>query len=506
MDLLENLAHGFAIALTPTNLLFALVGVMLGMLVGALPGINPSGGVALLLPVGAALEPTTAIIMLAATYYGAMYGGTLTAVLVNIPGDSANVVTTLDGYAMARKGQAGKALGIAAIGSFLAGTLSVVALMVAGPPLADWAVRIGPPEFFALTLLGLTLLTALSSGSRVKAALMGVLGLLIGTVGLDPILGQPRFSFGNINLLNGIDFLVVIIGLFGLAEIADLIANRLDATPIKGKLRGLLPTREDWRHSGAPIARGSLVGFLAGILPGSGGTLASLLSYSVEAKVGKRRDKLGTGIIEGVAAPESANNAAATGAMVPMLTLGIPGSGTTAVLLGGLLLYGIQPGPLMISDHPDIFWGLVASMYVGNVLLLIINLPAVPLFAKAVQLRPVTLVPIVVGIALAGTYSVNNNLFDVTLVIVIGAVGFLLRRFGYPAAPLVLALVLGPLAEQSLRQSLQMSEGSLAILVQRPVTLTLLIAAAAALLLSPALRLGRLARGQLAMKRISSRE
>lgn len=497
MDLLGNLAHGFAIALTPTNLLFALIGVTLGMMVGALPGINPSGGVALLLPVGAALEPTTAIIMLAATYYGAMYGGTLTAVLVNIPGDAASVVTTLDGHAMARKGQAGKALGIAAIGSFLAGTISVVALMIAGPPLADWAVRIGPPEFFALTLLGLTLLTALSAGSRIKAALMGVLGLLIGTVGLDPILGQPRFSFGNINLLNGVDFLVVIIGLFGLAEIADLLANRLHATPIKAKLRGLLPTREDWRHSRAPIARGSLVGFIAGILPGSGGTLASLMSYSVEARVGKRRSKLGTGIIEGVAGPESANNAAATGAMVPMLTLGIPGSGTTAVLLGGLLLYGIQPGPLMINDHPDIFWGLVASMYVGNVLLLIINLPAVPLFAKAVQLRPATLVPIVVGIALAGTYSIRNSIFDVALVIAIGAIGFVLRRFGYPAAPLVLALVLGPLAERSLRQSLQMSQGSLSILVERPVALVLLIAAVAAILLPPLLRLGRTARAKI---------
>lgn len=494
MDLLGNLADGFAIAFSPTNLLFALIGVTLGMVVGALPGINPSGGVALLLPVGAALEPTTAIIMLAATYYGAAYGGTLTAVMMNIPGDSSNVMTTLDGYAMARKGQAGKALGIAAIGSFIAGTLSVVALMVAGPPLADWAVRFGPPEFFALTLLGLTLLTALSGGSQVKAALMGVLGLLIGTVGLDPILGQQRFSFGNINLLNGVDFLVVIIGLFGIAEVADLMAHRLHSTPIKDKVRNLLPNREDWRRSRAPIARGSLVGFIAGILPGSGGTLASLLSYSVETKVGKRRDKLGTGIIEGVAAPESANNAAATGAMVPMLTLGIPGSGTTAVLLGGLLLYGIQPGPLLINDHPDIFWGLVASMYVGNVLLLIINLPAVPLFVKAVQLPPTTLVPIVVGIALAGTYSIRNNLFDVGLVIAAGAIGYLLRRFDYPVAPLVLALVLGPLTERSLRQSLQMSQGSPWILLERPVSLALLIVAAAAVLLRPALRLARMAR------------
>lgn len=498
MELLTNLADGFAIALSPTNLLFALVGVLLGTIVGALPGINPSGGVALLLTVGSALEPTTAVIMLAATYYGAMYGGTLTAVMANIPGDSSNVMTTLDGYKMAQRGQAGKALGIAAIGSFIAGTVSVVALMIAGPPLADWAVRFGPPEFFALTLLGLTLLTALGQASKVKAAFMGVLGLLLGTIGLDPVQGQPRFSFDNINLLNGLDFVVVIIGLFGIAEIADLLATRLDATPVKGRLRGLLPNRADWGHARGAVARGSLVGFFAGILPGSGGTLASLLSYSVERRVGKRRDQLGTGIIEGVAAPESANNAAATGAMVPMLTLGIPGSGTTAVLLGGFLLYGIQPGPLMISDHPDVFWGLVASMYIGNVLLLIINLPLVPLFVRALQLRPTTLVPIVMGIALAGTYSIRNNLFDVLVVVIAGAVGYALRLLGYPAAPLVLALVLGPLVEQSLRQSLQMSQGSVLILVQRPISLMLLIVATAMLVLPPLLDLARSRRRQTA--------
>jgi putative tricarboxylic transport membrane protein len=491
MDLLTNLADGFAIALSPTNLLFALIGVLLGMVVGALPGINPSGAVALLLTVGTALDPTTAIIMLAATYYGAMYGGTLTAVMANIPGDSANVMTTLDGYKMARSGRAGTALGIAAIGSFIAGTVSVVALMVAGPPLANLAVRFGPPEFFALTLLGLTLLTALGQGSKLKAAFMGILGLLIGAIGLDPVLGQPRFAFGNLNLLNGVDFVVVIIGLFGLAEIADLIAKQLNTTPVSGRLRGLLPTREDWRHARGPIARGSVVGFAAGMLPGSGSTLASLLSYSVERRVGKRRDRLGTGIIEGVAAPESANNAAATGAMVPMLTLGIPGSGTTAVLLGGLLLYGIQPGPLMISDHPDVFWGLVASMYIGNILLLIINLPMVPLFVKVLQVRPTTLAPVVLGIALAGAFSIRNNLFDVLVVIIAGTLGYALRLHGYPAAPLVLALVLGPLVEQSLRQSLQMSQGSLLILAQRPVSLALLIVAAAMLVLPWLLHMSR---------------
>lgn len=488
MDILTNLVDGFATALSPINLLFALLGVLLGTVVGALPGINPSGAVALLLPVGAALDPTTAIIMLAATYYGGMYGGTITSVMVNIPGDSASVATTFDGYKMALKGEAGKALGIAAIGSFIAGTVSIIALMVFAPPLAAWAVKFGPPEFFALCLLGLTTLTALGGGSKSKAGVMAVLGLLIGTVGLDPILGQSRFTFGNINLLNGIEFLPVVIGLFGLAEIANILATRMRVDPIKYKLTGLLPNKEDWRNSRGSIARGGTVGFVTGMLPGSGGTLASFLSYGLEKKFARRRDKLGTGIIEGVASPESANNSAATGAMVPMLTLGIPGSATTAVLLGGLMLYGIQPGPLLIEDNPTVFWGLVASMYIGNILLLIINLPAVPVFVKALQLRPTTLVPIVVGIAMAGAYSISNNTFEVLIVIASGALGFLMAKFGYPAAPLVLALVLGPLVEQSLRQTLQLSDGSLMILVERPVSLILLLVVALVLFFAPASR------------------
>lgn len=485
MDIISNLAGGFAEALSWHNLLFALLGALLGTVVGALPGINPSGAVALLLPIGAALDPTTAIIMLAATYYGGMYGGTITSVMVNIPGDSASVATTFDGYKMALKGEGGKALGIAAIGSFIAGILSIVALMLFAPPLASAAVKFGPPEFFALCLLGFTTLSALGGGSAMKAGLMAVTGLLIGAIGLDPLLGTPRFTFGNINLLNGIDFLPVVIGLFGLAEIANILAIRNQVSPIRGKVTGILPNRQDWAHAKGSIFRGGTVGFVTGMLPGSGGTLASLLAYGLEKRVGKRRDKLGTGIIEGVAAPESANNSAATGAMVPMLTLGIPGSATTAVLLGGLMLYGIQPGPLMISDNPVLFWGLIASMVIGNIMLLLINLPAVPLIVKGLQVRPTTLVPIVIGVALAGTFSISNSMFEVMLVVVSGALGFLLARFGYPAAPLVLALVLGPLVEQSLRQSLQMSAGNLGIFLERPVTLALLLVAVAILAASP---------------------
>ncbi|WIY81884.1 tripartite tricarboxylate transporter permease [Propionimicrobium sp. PCR01-08-3] len=459
MDIIDFLMQGFSIALTPTNLLMAMIGCLLGTIVGALPGVQPSGAIALLLPLGATLEPTSAIIMLAATYYGGMYGGTLTSVLVNIPGEPSSVATTFDGYKMALKGQAGKALGIAAIGSWIAGTVSVFGLMLFAPPLADIAVSFGPPEYLALALVGLTMMTTIGRSSPIKAALMCVLGLLLSTIGTDPIVGTSRFSFGNINLLGGLDFLPIMIGLFGLAEIFDILAHRTRVDPLKTPLRGLLPNREDWRNASWSVGRGGLLGFFVSLAPGAGPTVSSLLAYGVEKRVAKRRNLLGTGIVEGVAAPESANNAAATGVMVPMLTLGIPGSASTAVLLGGLMMWGIQPGPLLIPEHPDIFWGLVASMLIGNLMLLIINLPLVPVFAKALQVKPTTLVPIVMAVALAGTYSLNNNLFDVLVAVVAGAIGYVLMQHKFPAAPLVLGLVLGPLVEKSLRQSIQMGGG-----------------------------------------------
>lgn len=480
MDL-NNLLLGFSIALTPTNLLFAFLGVFLGTVIGALPGIGPSAGVAVLLPVTFGMSPVTAIIMLAGIYYGAMYGGTITSVLINTPGESSSVMTTLDGFQMALKGRAGAALGMAAIGSFIAGTASVVLLMVATPPLADLAVTFGPPEYFALMVLGLTTLASLTGGSMLKGMVMAVAGLLLGTVGIDLMIGEARYTFDNVNLLDGIDFLPVAVGLFAIGELLFNLYRPIRLEPIKATLSGLLPTRQDWRDSYGAIARGTVIGFFVGILPGAGATIASFLAYATEKRVSKRPEMFGTGVIEGVAAPESANNAASTGALVPLMALGIPGSGTTAVMLGALTLYGMQPGPLMLSTHPEVFWGLVASMYIGNVMLLILNLPLAPLFASVLRIPYSILIPIIIGIALFGVYSVDNSVFNVGVTIVFGGLGFVMRLYGYPAAPLVLALVLGPMLEKALRQSLQMSLGSPEIFVTRPMSALILSFAALAL-------------------------
>ena len=481
MDL-DNLLLGFSIALTPINLLFAFVGVFLGTIIGALPGIGPSAGVAVLLPVTFGMSPVTAIIMLAGIYYGAMYGGTITSVLINTPGESASVMTTLDGFQMALKGRAGAALGMAAIGSFIAGTVSVVLLMAAAPPLADLAVKFGPPEYFALMVLGLTTLASLTSGSMLKGMLMAVVGLLLGTVGIDLMIGAPRYTFDNVNLLDGIDFLPVAVGLFAIGELLFNLYRPIRMEPIKARLSGLWPTRQDWRNSGGAIVRGTGIGFFVGMLPGAGATIASFLAYAVEKRVSRHPELFGTGVVEGVAAPESANNAASTGALVPLMALGIPGSGTTAVMLGALTMYGMQPGPLMLSTHPEVFWGLVASMYIGNVMLLILNLPLAPLFASILRVPYSILIPIIMGIALFGVYSVENSVFNVGVTIVFGGIGFVMRLYGYPPAPLVLALVLGPMLEKALRQSLQMSLGSPEIFVTRPTSAVILILAVLAVI------------------------
>jgi len=472
---IDNLLLGFSIALSPTNLLFAFIGVFLGTVIGALPGIGPSAGVAVLLPATFGMQPVTAIIMLAGIYYGAMYGGTITSVLINTPGESASVMTTLDGFQLALKGRAGAALGMAAIGSFIAGTASVVLLMVAAPPLADLAVTFGPPEYFSLMVLGLTTLASLTSGSMLKGMVMALAGLLLGTVGIDPMIGEPRYTFGNVNLLDGLDFLPVAVGLFAIGELLFNLYEPVRLEPIKAKLSGLLPTRQDWRDSAGAITRGTFIGFFIGMLPGAGATIASFLAYAVEKRVSRHPEAFGTGVIEGVAAPESANNSASTGALVPLMALGIPGSGTTAVMLGALTLYGLQPGPLMLSTHPEVFWGLVASMYIGNVMLLILNLPLAPLFASVLRIPYPILIPIIMGVALIGVYSVENSVFNVGVAIIFGGLGFVMRIYGYPPAPLVLALVLGPMLEKALRQSLQMSLGSPAIFVTRPVSAIILV-------------------------------
>lgn len=479
----NDILLGFQIAVTPTNLLFCFIGVFLGTLIGALPGIGPSAGVAVLLPVTFGMSPVTAMIMLAGIYYGAMYGGTITSVLINTPGESASVMTTLDGYQMALQGRAGAALGMAAIGSFIAGTVAVIMLMFAAPPLADLAVTFGPPEYFALMVLGLTTLASLTSGSMVKGLLMAVVGLTLGMIGIDIMLGSPRFTFDNVNLLDGLNFLPVAVGLFAVGELLFNIYKPVRAEPIKARLSGLLPTRQDWRDARGAVARGTVIGFGVGMLPGAGATISSFLAYAAEKRVSKRPEKFGTGVIEGVAAPESANNAASTGALIPLMALGIPGSGTTAVMLGALTLYGMQPGPLLMSQHPDVFWGLVASMYIGNVMLLILNLPLAPVFASILRVPYAILIPIIIGIALFGVYSVENSLFNVGVTVLFGGIGFFMRIYGYPPAPLVLALVLGPMLEKALRQSMQMSLGSAEIFFTRPMSATILGLALAAVLI-----------------------
>jgi len=487
MEVLEQLGLGFSIALTPQNLGLAFVGVFIGTVIGILPGIGPGAGVALLLPVTFGLSPVSGLIMLAGIYYGAMYGGTLTSVLINTPGESSSVMTTLDGYQLALQGRAGAALGIAAIGSFVAGTLGVVALMLAAPPIADLAVQFGPPEYFALAVLGLLTLSALSSTSMVKAVLMAVFGLAIATVGLDPLVGEQRFTFDNIELSDGIPFLPVAVGLFGIAEVLANMEIPVRLEPIKARLSGLMPTWQDLIATRFSILRGSIIGFVVGVLPGAGATMASFIAYGIERRSARDPSRFGKGAIEGVAAPESANNAATAGAMVPLLTLGIPGSSTTAILLGAFILYGLRPGPLLLSEHADVFWGLIASMYIGNVMLLVLNLPLVPVFASLLRFPYAVIAAGILGISIAGVYSLENSLFDVGIAVAFGVIGYAMKRFDYPAAPLVLALVLGPLLERSLRQTLTISQGDPAIFAMRPAS-AVMLAVAAVVLAAPLAR------------------
>ncbi|ADU51851.1 protein of unknown function DUF112 transmembrane [Thermaerobacter marianensis DSM 12885] len=486
MDLatvLQRLGHGFAVALAPSHLLFAAIGVVAGTIIGALPGIGSPAGVSLLLPLTYGMDPTSAIIMLAGIYYGCMYGGTISSVLINTPGDSATVVTTLDGYQMALKGRAGKALGIAAIGSFVAGTFGVIMLTLLSLPLTRVGLSFGPPEYFALILLGFTAVAAVTDVSPLKGLAMVVLGLLLSTVGIDIQSGLPRFTFGQASLLDGIEFLPVAIGLFGLGEVLMGLSDSRNRALIPADLswRNVLPNAVEWVRSRWAIVRGTLVGFFVGLLPGAGATLASFMAYGLERRVSRHPEEFGKGAIEGVAAPESANNAASVAAMIPLLTLGIPSSGTTAILLGGFLLWGLRPGPLLLAEHPDFAWGLIASMYLGNVLLVVLNLFAIPLFASVLRVPYRILSLFVVLFCFVGAYALKNDLQDVYIMTLFGLVGYGLRRLGYPLPGLVLGLVLGPLFENNLRQSLTMAHGDWAIFFTRPISGVLMILALLAL-------------------------
>ena len=484
MDIITGLWNGFAVALAPINLWWCFVGVFLGTVVGIMPGLGPPATIAMLLPLTFQMAPASAMIMLAGIYYGAKYGGSTTSILLNVPGESASVVTCLDGYQMARKGRAGAALGIAAIASFIAGTVGVLGLMLVAPPLAKFALSFSSPEYFALMALGLAMVVLLAGRSMLKALLAMLVGLWIATMGTDLFSSTSRFTFGNMEMLDGIDFVVVAIGIFALGEVLGNMETREAAQllPVPKGLRNLLPTAQDMKECRFAFLNGSVVGFVIGVLPGAGSTIASFISYGIEKAVSKRRDQFGTGVIEGVAAPEGANNSETGGALVPLLTLGIPGSGTTAILLAALVLWGFKPGPLLIQEHPDLFWGLVASMYIGNVMLLVLNLPLVPLFAQILRLPVHVLYPLIFGISIVGVYTVSGSLFDLSMLMAFGLLGYLMRKLDYPAAPLVLGLVLGDAMERALRQSLMMSQGDLTILVARPISAVMLALALLVLL------------------------
>ena len=499
MDLLTNLVLGFSIALTPFNLLMAVLGVIVGTLIGALPGIGPTSGVALLLPLTFGMSPTSGIIMLAAIYYGSMYGGTITSVLINTPGESASVVTCIDGYQMALQGRAGPALGVATIGSFIAGSLGVVLLMLMSPTLARWSLSFGPPEEFALMLLGLTTVTGLTGTNALKGYMSMVFGLMLAMAGFDIVSGRPRYTGGVTEMLDGFDFLPVAIGLFGMGEVLAGAEQAIDTQILRGRygFRDCLPSTADWMRSRWAMLRGSVLGFFIGILPGAGATIASFLSYTVEKKVSRHPEEFGHGAIEGVAGPESANNAASAGAMVPLLTLGIPGSGTTAVLLGGLMMWGLRPGPLLFEKNPDFVWGLIASMYIGNVLLVILNIGFIPLFVRALRVPYSILMPLIIVFCITGAYSLNNKVWDVGQMLVFGVLGYAMKKLDYSPAALTLALVLGPLAERALRQSMIISDDGLGIFVLRPISAVLVALALAAV----AVPVVRGARGAMARRR-----
>jgi putative tricarboxylic transport membrane protein len=471
VDILNNLAEGFRITFVPLNLLLCFVGVLIGTLIGVLPGIGPTGTVALLLPVTFSVPPVSAIILLSGVYYGAQYGGSTTSILVNIPGEPASIVTCLDGYQMARQGRAGAALGISAFGSFIAGTLGLMGLMVFARPLANAALKFGPPEYFALMCLGLNILIFLARRSMIKSLIMAGFGLFLSFIGTDVISGRPRFTLGVPELLDGIGLIPVAMGLFGISEVLLNVEEKMVQEFRQDvRIKGLLPNAKDWRDSAPSILRGSVVGFLLGILPGAGAVIASFVCYAIEKKVSKHPEKFGTGIIQGVAGPESANNAASSGSFIPLFSLGIPASPVMAMLLGALIIHGLTPGPALIREQPGLFWGTIASMYVGNLLLLILNLPLIGMWVKILRIPYPILFPLILLFCIIGTFTINYSFTDVFIMIVSGILGYFFRKLEYETAPLILAFVLAPMLERTFRQSLIISDGSAAIFLKRPIS------------------------------------
>ncbi|MDC3423299.1 tripartite tricarboxylate transporter permease [Aquibacillus sp. 3ASR75-11] len=476
MGSIEGILTGFEIALSVEGILFVLIGVFVGTFIGMLPGLGPISAIAVMIPITYGMDPAPALVMMAGVYYGAVFGGSTSSILLNAPGISGTVATAFDGYPMAQQGKAGKALAIAAISSFTGGTVSVILLMLLAPALASVAVAFGPPAYFALMLMGLTAISSLSEGSTIKALLSAVVGFMVVTIGIDGQTGTQRFTFGNVNLLEGLDFLVIALGLFALAEVCTLILNRKDDSVSNShKLGSLRLGKSDFKEMKGPMARQSILGFLLGVLPGAGATIASFIGYITEKRIAKKPEEFGKGSIKGLAGPETANNAATGGAFVPLLSLGIPGSGTTAVMLGAFMVLGIQPGPLLMTDRPEVFWGIIASMYIGNVFLLILNLPLIPYIARILRIPRPLLISLVIMFSIIGVYAISFNTFDLYMLLLFGVIGFLMRLFAFPAPSFILAFILGGMMEQAFRQSLTISNGSLMIFIEKPISLSLLI-------------------------------
>jgi len=496
MDFFNSILLGFQVAVQPVNFFLAFLGCLMGTLVGVLPGLGPVAAISMLLPVSYQFTPVGAIIMLAGIYYGAMYGGSTTSILVNIPGESASVVTCLDGYQMAKQGKAGPALAVAAIGSFIAGTLGIAGMAVFSPPLAKVALSFGPPEYTSLTILGFMILTFLAKTSMAKALLMAAFGLFLSTIGLDAVSGNTRFALSIKELFDGVGLVPVAMGLFGISEVFLNLEEMRGRQKVNlSKILNLFPTKEDWKKFVPASLRGTIIGFFLGILPGGGAILSSFAAYGIEKRLSKYPEKFGTGVIEGVASPEAANNAAAQGSFIPLMTLGIPPNAVMAVLLGALMIHGITPGPLLIKNHPDLFWGLVASMYMGNLMLVILNLPLVGIWVQVLRIPYHILFPLIILFCLVGVYSIDNSVVDIIIMIVFGLIGYFMKKTDYEGAPLILALVLGGIFENALRQSLMLSDGSLTIFFSRPISLGFLIAAIFILLIPFILGKKRLALG-----------
>lgn len=473
MGSFEGLLQGFQVAFSWEGIIFVFIGVLFGTIIGMIPGLGPISAIAIMIPITYGMNPTIALVMMAGVYYGSMYGGSTSSILLNAPGVAGTVAAAFDGYPMAKQGKAGKALAISAICSFVGGTVSVVLLMLFAPMLASVAIYFGPPEYFALMLLGLTAIASLSDGSTLKALTSAVLGFMVVTIGIDSQTGTTRFTFGSVNLLDGIDFLIVALGVFALAEVCFLILNRKESMSAFKNIGSLKLSKSDFKEMTGPMTRQSFLGFLLGILPGAGATISSFIAYISEKRLAKKPEEFGKGSIKGLAAPETANNAATSGAFVPLLSLGIPGSGTTAVMLGAFLVLGVQPGPLLMTENPTVFWGVIASMYIGNVFLLILNLPLIPYFVKILAVPRPLLISLVIVFSMVGVYAVSFSTFDLYLLVLFGILGYLMRIFAFPAAPFILAFILGGMMEQMLRQSLTISDGSFMIFLQSPLAVSL---------------------------------